>query len=312
MGSNAIPALKAQLHSELGGTPEEDRAVLEEWAERYRGKAEFELLLKEIGRLLFEINAEPNSLLAQRVLSGALAAAEQAFSAAEELIRQGQYDAAAQKLAPVTDNIIEFSPAGDCIWMDFHSMLDGLLYQDYFSEEISGREIKRHPMRPGKYLYTYGSLLIEAGRAGEAAEPLERLVSLDPVCPQYLFELGEAYKRTGRLQEAFDASAWALSCASNGAELARCCRNMAFCLSETAQYEEAALLCQLSLRFQPSPSAEAELAWIAQKTGTPPQIYTDRELAAQCEQRGYPMGLSETVMKNQKLLDGVFGQKGEL
>ena len=209
------------------------------------------------------------------------------------------------------ENIIEFSPDGDSIWMDFHSMLDGLLYQDYFSEEIDGREIRRHPMRPGKYLYTYGSLLIEAGRAGEAVEPLERLVSLDPVCPAYLFELGEAYKRTGRLQEAFDASAWALSCASSEAEMARCYRNMAFCLSETAQYEEAVLLCRLSLRFQPSSSAEAELAWIARKTGTPPQTYTDRELTAQWEQRGYPMELSEAVVKNQKLLEGVFGEKGE-
>lgn len=284
------------LHSTLNGSADHDRAVLEQWLEQYRGQPEAEPLLREVGRLLFQMDEAGNTQLVRQVQ------AEQAFSAAREQMARGAYEEALQTLAPAVAELDSFSLSGDCLWMDFHSLLDGLLYQDYFREEIAGREIRRHPMKPGKYLYAYGSLLIETGQAGEALKPLERLVSLDPVCPKYLFELGEAYKRTGRLRDAFETAQWALSCASSHEEAARCYRDMAYCLAESGEYEDAALLCQLSLKFRASPRAEEELTWIAAKTGRPRQELGEEELLARCGRLGIPVGLSETVLENLKIL----------
>lgn len=297
------------LRSTLNGSIDHDRAVLEQWLEQYRGQPEAEPLLREIGRLLFQLDEEGSTRLVRQAQEEIFDQAEQALSAAREQAACGAYEEALQTLAPAVAELDGFPLSEDCLWMDFHSLLDGLLYQDYFREEIAGREIRRHPMKPGKYLYAYGSLLIETGRAGEALKPLERLVSLDPVCPKYLFELGEAYKRTGRLRDAFETARWAISCASSNEEAARCCRDMAYCLAESGEYEDAALLCQLSLKFQASPRAEEELAWIAAKTGRSQRELDEEELLARCGRLGIPVGLSETVLENLKLLQGMIASR---
>ena len=57
-------------------------------------------------------------------------------------------------------------------------------------------------------------------RSGEALDPLLMLNDLDPVCPRYLFEMGEAYKRTGMTDEAclqFASAAGALNSLGLGA-----------------------------------------------------------------------------------------------
>lgn len=306
MDTNTLQNLKMQLHNQLNGTPEHDRNVLERWLEQYHGDPEAEPLLREIGQFLFQLDEEKNGQLTRQFLDETVRFAEQAFSAAQGQIELGKYEEALQALSPTVEMIDQFTFSDQYVWMDFNSMLDGLLYQDYFDHEINGREIRRHPLKPGKYLYAYGSLLVELGRAEEAIDPLELLLSFDPVCPKYLFELGEAYKRSGRLQDAFNTSLWAVSCASNHAEIARCYRDMAFCLSESASYEDAALLYQLSLGFQSSPRVEVELFWIAEKTGITPVKYSKDELLARCEMLGVPVGFSKIVLDNLKLLESAF------
>ena len=237
-----------ELRGELDGSPEHDREVLSRWAERYRGNPEAYPLLKEIGRLLFGLDAEENASLGQNALDSLRSVQERTLGEARRRVSRGKPGEALEMLAPAVKRIDQVPLSEDYVWMDFGRFLDGLLYQDYFSEEIGGREILRHPLQPGALLYLYGSLLIQLDRAEEAVEPLLRLVSLDPVCPKYLFELGEAYKRTGQLDDAYQAALLALHCAADGAELARAYRDIAFCLFETGVPEDAAALYRLSLR----------------------------------------------------------------
>ncbi len=153
-------------------------------------------------------------------------------------------------------------------------------------------------MQPGKMLFTCGSLLIEMNRAEEAIEPLEMLTDLDPVCPKYLFELGEAYKRTGRIRDAFDTAMWSLSCAANRTDLARGYRDLAYCLTETGGYEDALMLYMLSLRYQASNHAEAEIVWIRRKTGISLDGFNDESIRQRCEELDIPLGISETDQQN--------------
>ncbi len=175
-------------------------------------------------------------------------------------------------------------------------------FQDHFAREIAGREIRRHPLQPGKCLYAYGSLLLEVGRVDEAVRVLEELLAFDPVSPRYLLELGEAYKRIGDLEQANNAIRWAFRCAANDAELARCYRALAFCLSEAGAYADAAALYWLSLDRQPSAHAETELAWISMRTGTPVARPSERELVECCARLEVPMELDQTVLEDLKLL----------
>ena len=140
-------------------------------------------------------------------------------------------------------------------------------------------------------------------RPEEAVEILQRLLTYDPVCPRFLFEMGEAYKRTGQLKEAVQTALWALSCASKREELARAYRDIAYCLTETEEYEDAVMLYMLSLRYQASRHAEAEIAWIQKKSGVSALGYNSETIRKRCAELNIPIGINETVKQNIELLN---------
>ncbi len=213
MNTQEYARLLAQLHHELTGDRAHDRAVLLDWAERYRGDEEAGPLLRQIGRMLFHLDEETVAPLTQEFLDEALARSDQAHAEAVELMKADRYKAAAEVLASAVEELDGVALPPDFVWMDFNSFLDGLLYEDYFSEEINGREVRRHPLRPARLLRTYGEVLIQLDRYHEAAMVLEGLTALDPVCPETLCGLANAYLYLDRTQDAWETLWWALLCA---------------------------------------------------------------------------------------------------
>ena len=303
MTEEEVKKLISQIESELTGDAEHDAEVLDKWGNRYRDDPDAELLMEEIAHRLVDIIMEDEGDLPQQIFDDMVESAEDDYAEACELIEEKQYEDALGKLLVLAAVAQSYPLSEEYIWTDFNSYLDSLVFQDYFAEEIGEREVMRHPMHPARFLYTLGSLLIEMNRAEEALEPLAFLLSLDPVCPKYLFELGEAYKRTGRLQEAYDNAKWALQCASNRAELARCYRDIAYCLTETEQYDDAVMLYLLSQRFQSTRHAEAELIWIQKKTGITVDGYNEQAIFARCKELEIPTEISETVRMNMEFLE---------
>ena len=287
-----------KIESEMTGDPERDADILNDWGERYREQPGSEPLLQEIGRRLFQLVIDEDPELTQEIFDDMVSTADEDYAEACRLIEEKQYDEAIGKLQVLAALARAYPLSEGSVWTDFNSFLDSLVYQDYFSEKIGEREIARHPMHPAHMLYTLGSLLIEMGQAEEAVEPLGMLLALDPVCPKYLFELGEAYKRTGQMQEAYDNAKWALMCASNRSELARAYRDLAFCFSETGAYEDAVMLNLLSLQYQSSRHAEAEIAWIHKQSGISSEGFSYETITERCRELNIPVGISETVQQN--------------
>ncbi len=297
----------AEIESRLTGDPEKDADIWNEWGEKYRGDPDAEPLMTEISHRIFALFMEEEGDLPQEIFNNLVETAEEDYAEACRLIERHEYDEALGKLLVLTSVIRAYPLSDEMIWMDFNSYLDSLVYQDYFEDTIGDKEIGRHPMHPGRILFTTGSLLIEMGRAEEALEPLEMLVSLDPVCPTYLFELGEAYKRTGRIEEAAQNAVWSLSCASTNRELARAYRDLAYCMTEIGAYEDALMLYHLSLRYLASHHAQVEIAWIQKKIHVSPVRLQESEILKRCEELGIPVGMSETVENNLNLLEMMSG-----
>ena len=185
MNAEELDRLTDQLCAELTGDSLRDREILLEWAERHRGDVPAETFLRETVRML-RPDEEETGPLTQEAADAALQWAEQACAAAAEQSAAGDDEAALRTLAPVIAEIADLELPEDCVWMDFHSILDGLVYQDCFEKELGGREIRRHPLHPAQPLYAYAGALIRLDRFGEAAAALEQLVGFDPVCPDYL------------------------------------------------------------------------------------------------------------------------------
>ena len=311
MNEDEIQDILQKIESELTGDPEQDAEIWDEWGERYRGQPGSEPLLAEIGRRIFSLYLEEEPDMPQKIFDDMVETADEDYEESCRLIDQGQYAEAIGKLLVLTEVIAAYPLPEDTIWMDFASYLDSLVFRDYYSEEIGEKEIGRHPMHPGRILYTCGSLLIEMNRAAEAVKPLEMLVSLDPVCPKYLFELSEAYKRVGNIRDAYDATLHALYCASNRDELARGYRGLAYCLAESGIYEDAVMLYMLSLRYRSSRQAEAEIVWIRKKKGIAADSYNDKSVLARCTELGIPVGITETVRNNMEMLGMLMPSDGD-
>ena len=303
MTDDEINKLLEQMESEFNGDPEHDVDVLIEWGDRYRDQPGLEQFMEKAAEHLFELLIQDDPGMPQKIFDDMVATADEDFEEACELIDQNQYEEAAIKLAILTE-VVKYYPLDEnFVWKDFTSYLEAMVYQDLFADQIGEREIRRHPMHPGPILFTYGNLLIEMGEPEDAIEPLDMAVSLNPVCPKYLFELGEAYKRVGNMEEAFNTALWTLNCATNNEELARCYRDMAFCLSEAGNQDDALMLYMLSLHFQPSPQAETEIVWIQKNYGITPKEYNYETIVKRCNEVEIPVGISETVKRNQELLE---------
>ena len=307
MDETELNEIMKKIEKEMTGDPEKDAEILNNWGERYRQDPGSEPLLREIGRRLFDLVVKEDPDLPQQIFDDMVQTADEDYAEACRLIEAQQYEDALGKLLVLASLIRAYPLSEDFVWTDFASSLDSRVYQDYFSEKIGEREIARHPMHPASMLYTLGTLLIEMGRPEEAKEPLKMLMNFDPVCPRYLFELGEAYKRTGQLQDAWNTALWALQCVSNRSELARVYRDLAFCLSETGQYEDSAALYHLSLHYQSSRHAEAEIAWIRRKSGIALDGFNFETISNRCNELNIPVGISETVQRNIEFLQMIEG-----
>ena len=296
--------LLLQLQGELTGKPQQDRVILLQWADRYKGNTEAGPLLREIGRTLFALDEETVAPLTREYLDEALARSDQVHAEAVKLMQEERYEAAAELLAAAAEEMTDAALPSDSVWMDFHSFLDGLLFEDYFSEEIDGREVRRHPLRPARLLRTYGEVLSELERHHEAAMILERLTALDPVCPEYLCALADAYLCTDRAESAWETACWALLCASTHEEAAQCYLLLALCRGEEEDWENAAVLLKKSLRVYPTEDGEEILADIEAQAGQRFE-FTDEEINRRCEAMEVPIGRSETVEQNLAFLEQI-------
>ncbi len=303
MSDEELKKIMEQIESELTGDPEHDADVLDEWGQRYRSDLGASNLMEEIAHKLVDLIMKEEGSLPQQIFDDMVETAEDDYEEACALIEEKQYEEALNKLLVLTEVIRHYPLPEDTDWKDFSRHLEGLVYQDYYSEEIGEREVGRHPMHPARILYTCGSLLIEMGRAEEAQDVLELLCDFDPVSPKYLYELSEVYKRTGQLQKAYDTSQWALACATDRAELSRGYRDLAYCLTEAGKYEDAVMLYLLSQRYQSTRQAEAEIIWIKKKTGLTIDGYNEQAILARCKELNIPVGISEIVRMNMEFLN---------
>ena len=297
MDQETVRRLLEEMQSQLIGDPARDRETLLTWAKRYRGDEGAHPLLREIGLLLFQLDADTAGPLTEQVMDQILRRREEALSQAREDLFRGQFARAEGILAPILAEIDGISLPEDSLWMDFSSFLDGLLYQDYFSEEIGGREVRRHPLRPGDVLYAYATALLGQNRSEQARTALEQLVQLDPVCPEYLCALADVCLGTGETGEAWEILCWALECASTPEEAAYCYYLLSRCCAARENWVDAAVLLRKSLRVAPLAETEEALPLFSGQAGEGADL-SDEAVNRRCRALDVPIGRSPVVEEN--------------
>ena len=146
MDEAEIKKIIDEIEKELTGDPEHDIEVLNSWGERYREKPDSEQLLQEIGMRMFDLYISEDPDEPQRIFDDMVETADEDYEEACRLIEQKRYDEAEAKLAVLTEVIKAYPLSDDAVWTDFTSYLEGMVFQDYFSESIGDREVRRVPV----------------------------------------------------------------------------------------------------------------------------------------------------------------------
>src|SRR6185369_9093058 len=126
------------------------------------------------------------------------------------------------------------------------------------AEAFYRKVLARKPQHE-RALFMLSGLLFEAGRFGEAALLLERLVAIAPH-PAYLTNLGEAYRRQGQLEPAAAACRRALAA---DPELPEAHHNLGLTLMNAEAPDQARPHLERALALRPdNPQFHVSLAWM--------------------------------------------------
>lgn len=282
------------LKNGLTGNFERDSQYLKEKAQEYREHKDSKEILRGIGRILYKLLPQEDKKELDNVMAECSDALEEAYHKALNLARNRELLKAEEIMTGVLNSINgTFEPDLAVVYMSFNDAFQGSLYTEIYEEK---REIRPIPNNYAAYYFFYGQLLIELDRSEAAVTPLLRAVEFNPVNCRYLLELGDAFRRTGDLENFREVSLRALDVALDNAQLARCYRDQGYYYIEKREYESAAALYWLSIYFMDSEMARAELNYIGKQIGSEPVEPSTEWIEKVCDRLGIPMGPNPKVI----------------
>lgn len=283
-----------ELENGLTGKVEHDTLYLKEKAQEYRGHKDSKEILRGIGRILYKLLPEEDKKVSDKVMAEGRDILDESYHQALNLAKQRDLLKAEEIMTVVLNSINgTFEPDLTVVYMNFDDAFQGSLYTEIYEEK---REIRPLPRNHAAYYFFYGQLLIELARPEGAVTPLLKAVEFNPVNCQYLLELGDAFRRTGDLENFREVSLRALDVAIDNAQLARCYRDQGYYYIEKREYESAASLYWLSIYFMDSEMARTELKYIGEQIGSEPVEPSNEGVEKVCRDLRIPLGPNPKVI----------------
>lgn len=209
-----------------------------------------------------------------------------------------QYQKALDVLLPIADTIYAELPPGPDSALCFLTDAElGLYLHLYGNEHVD----KTMLLPVHTIFYLMGSVYLDLRDPVKASYALSTSIDYDPVSVQAFFEYSECFKLTFDWEhyEAVSRNAFAIT--MEPAYLARAYRNMAYVLSETGRYADAAVMAHLAACYDrhatgsDSPRTQEELEFIQQRTGRTFPKPSAKQAAAACRRANVPFGPAPQV-----------------
>lgn len=284
----------ARITSGLTGNSEKDVPYLKEQAEIYKSHELSKDILRAIGRLLYDTLPEEEKTPVASDLYKDGKRIDVMYDEVKYLVSTKQYKKASvlmDSLIQFCEDFLEADQEND--YFSFKNMFQAYLYQHFFKPT---KNFKPTPYDFSDMYIIRGFLYMQEPNMKAAIEALNKAVRCNPVNLYAYFQLAEANKLTGNLDEYIDLTRQALSFATTKAELARCYRNFGFYFIEKENYTDAINMYHLSSDYEKNDAVASELFYISQKTGEkigPP----DQEKVLETIQEHFiQVGASEPVL----------------
>ena len=193
----------------------------------------------------------------------------------------------------IQESLASFQPQEGTLYFSFETMLQLFLYHRLYQPQkpVLPCELPFSQLYRGK-----GRLLLETGDAAQGEVALREALRWNPVDPEIVFELAEAFKLQKKLSAYLAKTRRAFDLAVTKEQLARCYRNWGYYFIEQKEYDNAAQLYFFSNGFAESEMVLHELLYINQMTGKEVPSPDQERLLAILEAYQIPLGPSPQVV----------------
>jgi len=319
-----------EIKCNLTGNAEEDKIYLNSMMEKYKThEFRFEII-KEIGRLMWNVLSDDEKEEFIRA-SQKDSAIPQFLDEINEYINNNNQELALKRFDEEIDNLtIRFKDDSVSEYHSFRNPLETLLFEKYFKPE---KEVR---LLPEEYdyavlYYLYGCLLFESKRHEEAENALKLALKYNPFMTPALFTLGdvlkfkhypEELKYSGRLatfstedakeiySEFYSTLKPYLKLVYSKEDLALLYRELGVYYFEIFDHETAGALYILSLNYHYDPALEAKLDMINNLSEIEFENISKEELVKILEDKDIQIGFNKEIYKMLEYLIADFENKG--
>ena len=254
------------LREKLGDSSEENLRILREEGDRYAREGNLDGI-KAAGELIMENMPEEQKEEIKRLTHIDGLRLDEMYNKIVDLINQKELLEAKTLAERLYKKItVDFAEGENSIFVSLRNPFEDNLYHFHYKPE---KVLNRAPFDFATYLTSYAYILIETGSTIDAVPILERAIEFNPVDCGPKFELTEIYKIIKNKKMVLQTTRDTLKVASSPIAIARCYANVAYALTDSQEYEDAAIFYTASVMFAPDPSVPLEMKHLADLMGKP-------------------------------------------
>lgn len=256
----------SELRAKLGDSPEENEKILKSEGEKFAKNGNYDGL-KAVGELIIENMPDDRREELNRLTYIDGKRLNEVYDEVEALVKEKKY----LEALPIAEKLykkicLEFSETEKAKFVSLRNPFEDNLCQLLFSDD---KVLNRTPFNFTMYLTTYAYILIETGANIDAIPVLEKAIAFNPIDVAPRFELAEIYKLIKNKKMVLEVSRETLKVAYSPLSIARCYSNIAYALTDSQDYEDAAAFYVASVMFAPNPAVPYEMQHLANLKGSP-------------------------------------------
>ena len=302
-----------EIKAGLTGDESKDTEYLMAQSEKYREHKYAKEILRECGRMIYEIVPDAKKANLDKIVNEQNAEYRTRLNNAIKAHREGRLDESQKIIEQLIKEIEDMNWYQDDTINEYHhfnEFLEEALYKEYNKL----KKIIRQPDFPLEKIYfEYGSLLIDLKRPADAEKALATAMKWNPADVAIALEHSESLKCQGKFEDYFEESKKAFKYAFRPKDLAHCYRNVGFYFSEKEIWMEAACCYAMSLQFdKESQIALSELQYIYQRAGQEVVDSVNADYMKEtCKKYGFSFGPDVDVLGIAFAYGEQFAKEGE-
>lgn len=292
----SFDAVMLEITNGLTGDARKDIAYLNAQCEKYKNHPQGKEVVRACGRMMFNLISEDQKKDLASTLQNHGLWQDSVLEEVQFKIHQQRFDEALALIEPLIARYEKQNLYADDAVSEYHCFTEPMEYDLYAFYSRPTKTVRRSPINYAAVYLQYAVLLFDLNRHADALKALDKALKWNPVSVQIRFEYGQNLIRLGRQKEYEAAVKHIFHFAFRPSDVAQCYRGLGFLYAEQKKYELAACCEVMSLQYESSNKAQAELCFIYDKLGYRYDPTLD-QIRTQLEENDVPIGPDSNMMQ---------------